>query len=114
MFTGQLRPKFMRNRGFRDRLFQAWTYHQLRMGGQLSQEWLAGEVSRRLGLKVPLTQSGVSRWLRGSVPKDLRTIVVLSQALRVDPGWLAFGDDSKAPTPVDPMSLRMHPRPETD
>lgn len=112
MFTVQLKPKRMRNRGFRNRLFEAWGLHQLRMGGNLSQEWLAGEVSRRLGLKTPLTQSGVSRWLRGSVPKDLKTIVAIAQALRVDPGWLAFGGESKAPGPVNPIIEGMRPRHE--
>jgi transcriptional regulator with XRE-family HTH domain len=92
----------MKDTGFRDRLFRAWYLFQAREGGERSQEWLAEAVSAHLGLEDTLTQSAVSRWLNGAVP-PLGTIVALAKVLGVDPGWLAFGKDSAAPPPSDPM-----------
>jgi transcriptional regulator with XRE-family HTH domain len=103
--------KSMRSTGMRDRLFKAWLRYQAKLGRPKAQEWLAEAVSKELGLNEPLTQGSVSRWLTGSEP-NLRTIAALAKVLRVDPGWLAFGSDSAAPPPDDPMQegMKQHPR----
>lgn len=92
--------------GMRERLFAAWYLYQARSGGSKSQEWLAEAVSRKLGLREPLTQGTVSRWLKGSEP-DLVTIAAIASVLGVDPGWLAFGQLTHAPPPRDPMQDAM-------
>jgi len=100
----------MRNTGMRDRLFKAWLRYQAIIGRPKAQEWLGEAVSKKLGLKEPLTQGTVSRWLAGSEP-NLKTITALAKVLDVDPGWLAFGSDSAAPQPDDPMQEGMQKRP---
>lgn len=89
---------------FRDRLLRAWALLQLREGGILSQTWLAGEVARELGMEETMSPSTVSYWFAGvRLPGDLDTMAALARVLRVDPGWLAFGDASQAPAPPDPF-----------
>lgn len=96
----------MADEEMRKRLFRAWWSYQAAVGGERSQEWLAEAVSNELGLKEPLTQSAVSRWMRGE-GISLKKLVALAKVLGVDPGWLAFGEDSKAPPPADPMQEGM-------
>jgi hypothetical protein len=89
------------NKEFRDRLTWSWFRYQLLKQEQRSQLWLSGEVSRRLG-REPLSQGTVSRWFRGAVP-DLESMGAVAATLEVDPGWLAFGSQSRAPAPDNPM-----------
>lgn len=113
MLAMTTRRKLVSDREFKDRLFRSWMMLQLREGGTLSQEWLGQEVSKKLRLKEPLTQSAVSRWFNGVVPKNLKTIVAIAELLNVDPGWLAFGSASRAPSPADPLSATEYlPQPE--
>lgn len=85
------------NKQFSDRLFDA----RLRLEGVLrrkvSDPEFAGMVARRLGGE-PVAPSTVWRWGRGAAP-DLPTLVAIAAVLQVDPGWLAFGEDSAAPGP---------------
>lgn len=104
--------RMIKDREWRDRLFRAFLLRQLRAGGELTQEWLAASVSRELRLKEPLTQSAVSRWFKGAVPRDLATIIAIAKLLGVDPGWLAFGSASQAPPPTDGPQARYLPPPE--
>lgn len=87
------------------RLFTAWYLLQARTGGAKTQDWLAEEVSKELGLEPQeyLTQSLMSRYLRGSTTPPVGTIAAIAKVLGVDPGWLAFGPASQAPAPNDPM-----------
>ena len=91
-----------------ERLFQAWMLFQARVGESRSQEWLASEVSKRLGLKPRdyLNQATVSRWFRGAEP-NYETLASVAKVLGCDPGWLAFGPASQAPAPDDPMGRNM-------
>lgn len=62
------------------------------------------EVARRaaayLGLSRPVPERTVGRYFEGRVPRDsLKVIEALAHALHVDPGWLAFGEKSRAPIP---------------
>lgn len=99
--------------GFVDRLRFAWLRLKLLRDTDLIHEDLADEVSRALGEPVP--QPTVSRWFRDRLP-DAPTMCALAEALRVDPGWLAFGSASKAPRPDDPIAglYRPHPGGESD
>ncbi len=99
--------------GFVDRLRFAWLRLKLLRDADLIHEDLAAEVSRAMGEPIP--QPTVSRWFRDRLP-DPPTMCALAAALQVDPGWLAFGDASKAPRPNDPIAglYRPEPRPEQD
>lgn len=94
-----VRYNTMAANGFATRLFRAWHLLQIRKGGGVTQEWLGRQVGRILGEDL-VSQSAVSRWFKGATP-DLDTIAALGRALGVDPGWLAFGELSEAPAPVD-------------
>lgn len=103
MLAMPVRRRFIEDKSWAERLLRAWMLAQRRTGGGLSQEWLAQAVSWKLKLEEPLTQSAVSRWFRGSVPRDKAYIGAIAELLQVDPGWLAFGPASQAPPPADPM-----------
>lgn len=46
-----------------------------------------------------VSQGSVSKWMNGEVHPQLELIPAIAYVLNVDPGWLAFGDDSEAPMP---------------
>ena len=94
--------------GFAQRLFRAWYLFQLKKGGSATQEWLGKQVGKMLPPKEPLSQSAVSRWMKGARP-ELETIAAIAAVLQVDPGWLAFGGLSAAPAPEDPFRDRLRP-----
>ena len=98
---------------FRDRLLRAWTLLQARRGRGLSQVWLAQEVGQELGQDGPVGQSTISGYFTGRFqPEDVDRWLALARVLEVDPGWLAFGDDSQAPPPPNPFpSPKPVPRP---
>jgi transcriptional regulator with XRE-family HTH domain len=75
---------------FRQRLQQARLALGVRRGREVRQQ----EVAEMLGMN----DARVNRYFRDVVP-SLEVIAQLARALEVDPGWLAFGEDSKAPTP---------------
>jgi transcriptional regulator with XRE-family HTH domain len=87
--------------GYRERVFRAWYRRQIIHGGELSQEWLAEQISRNLRRPGVLSQGAVSRYLRGHRIPDLDTMAALADALMVDPGWLAFGTRCAAPAPIE-------------
>jgi transcriptional regulator with XRE-family HTH domain len=101
----------MAEQGFSARLFRAWHLLQIRKEGTATQEWLGKKVGKVLGVSEPISQSAVSRWFRGATP-DLETIGAIAKALEVDPGWLAFGDNSQAPSPEDMFRARFRPTKE--
>lgn len=50
--------------------------------------------------KQPVTGSMVQSWLAGRFfPVTMARLWGLARALKVDPGWLAFGEESGAPAP---------------
>jgi len=101
MKAGRL-PQAIERKAFAARLALAWdvraaVFEEAEMPAP-DQKWLLERVSRRLG--KPVGQTTVSRWLSGAlVPRDIPKLWALAMALEVDPGWLAFGDESKAPSP---------------
>lgn len=94
---------------FGQRMFRAFTLLRLRRGGDLSQTWLAEELARVMGKPEPFSQGAISRYMHGQIPGELDTILGLAKVLGVDPGWLAFGDESEAPAPDDPLRDRFGP-----
>lgn len=92
--------------GFEKRLFDAWLRLQQREESSVSQKEIALRVSRILGREPPLVGSAVNKWFKDGVIPDVPTMAALAQVLGgtpiCDPGWLAFGDLSRAPTPRDP------------
>lgn len=86
---------------FGQRMFHAFTLLRLRRG-ELSQAWVADQLGKVMGKREGYSPSAVSRWMGGQEPGELETIIGLAQVLEVDPGWLAFGDASRAPAPSDP------------
>lgn len=87
---------------YRKRLSQALNGYKL-LYGEITQKDLAAFVGQRIGKRGSISQSTASRWFGGSVP-DLRTLLSIAVELEVDPGWLAFGDESRAPVPAHLMS----------
>ena len=57
------------------------------------------------GVTVPAEV--VISWFAETVP-DLQTIMAIAEICGVDPGWLAFGNASKAPTPSIPRFGQPH------
>jgi transcriptional regulator with XRE-family HTH domain len=80
------------------RLQVIWRQNEERIGGKISQEAVVEGVTMFFPGVKKVTPASVSRWKSGSVP-DLPTIAALAHLFRADPGWLAFGDLSKAPKP---------------
>ena len=62
-----------------------------------------GEFGRAVaeleGRVKPYTAAAVSGWKDGSVPHNTGTLVAMAKILRVDPGWLVFGDETEAGPP---------------
>jgi hypothetical protein len=97
--------KLCHAKGFRERLKFAWFRWQAINGRELTQAELGETIGKILERKEPLDQTTVSRWFSSTVP-EAYVIRGLAMALRVDPGWLAFGPDSLAPAPNDPVHDR--------
>jgi transcriptional regulator with XRE-family HTH domain len=66
---------------------------------KLSQERLGALVSRDLSKGAPITAATVSRWESGDTVPSVTTIGAVARVCGVDPGWLAFGAESAAPSP---------------
>lgn len=89
-----------------------------RMDRPLKLKEIAEEVGRRLGRKPPSPQA-VGKWLsEGQEPDDFTVVRALAEALRCDPGWLAFGtpsatahssDVNALPAPADPPVMEFPP-----
>lgn len=70
---------------------------------------LAEEVGAEL--KESVSSGDVGRWLGGqAVPSSLARITAFARVLDVDPGWLSFGDASRAPAPALLADLPLAPR----
>ena len=69
-------------------------------GRTITKREIARRAGEYLGLKLAIPERTVGRYFDGRVPKHpLRIIEALAKAMHVDPGWLAFGEKSKAPAP---------------
>jgi len=74
------------------------------MGDKVSQETLGMIAAHYLRRDRPITGATVSRWEAGEAVPDLETVKAVAVACGVDPGWLAFGRASRAPSPRDHIS----------
>lgn len=73
-------------------------------------QWTFGEIGTEMGqlLGTEALQAGtVGRWFRDAIPDTLSRIAALAAVLRVDPGWLAFGDlcQGKVPQGFTPPAV---------
>jgi transcriptional regulator with XRE-family HTH domain len=87
-----------------ERMFWAHRMAELRLRRDVPFEELAERSLRLGGRKLTLGQ--ISEYEKGNVRPKLGALVAIARALtypeanlRVDPGWLAFGDESLAPNP---------------
>ena len=64
-----------------------------------SQTDLGVLVGRYLGLPKGVTAATVSRWEADQTVPDIETVGAIAAVCNVDPGWLAFGERSRAPGP---------------
>ncbi len=91
--------------GFKDRLFTAWLWAQQQYGGPIKKKELTDEINAilvTLGARKdddPIRQSVMTEWFNGAIPREAETMVALAQALGVDPGWLHYGEYSRADGP---------------
>lgn len=72
---------------------------QVRTNVRTSQRDFGVLVARKLGLPKALTKMTVSRWESGTSEPGLTTLSCIAELTGVDPGWLAFGKQSRAPVP---------------
>lgn len=84
---------------FGERMLLALVEAGLAEGRPVTRREVARRAAEYLGLEEPIPERTVGRYFKGRVPEVLRVIVALARAMHVDPGWLAFGPDSRAPTP---------------
>ena len=75
-------------------------------GSPESQAAFGQDVSQLLGVK-PISAGTVSRWESGEFEPTLDTLVVIAKLAGVDPGWIAFGPISEAPSPTETVSRRV-------
>jgi hypothetical protein len=87
-------------------MFIAMLAHTGTMGRRVTQIEVGTAVGKSLGKMMP--GPTVSRHFNGRVP-DIRTLSAYAEEMGVDPGWLAFGDASRAPPPDVPAELLAHP-----
>ncbi len=88
--------------GFAKRLFEALILHSGRQGRMVRHTELGEAIAQAMQREQPLTGAAVGRWFRGVAMPDIPTVRAVAAVLGVDPGWLAFGDDSAAPGPQGP------------
>ena len=72
---------------------------------ETSQGGFAFLVGEGLG-REPVSAATISRWESGESIPDLSTLLQISRLAGVDPGWLAFGQASRAPAPQMNASRR--------
>jgi transcriptional regulator with XRE-family HTH domain len=74
--------------------------HLHRLEGRFESKTEIGRrVSNLLSRDRPYTPTAINKWFNEGVVPDIATIAALAKVLQVDPGWLAFGDESRAPAP---------------
>jgi len=79
----------MAGQPFHTRFLVAWQAFERLAGHRVDSQ----EFASALGVSRP----SVSVWQKASEPPPHDRILVIARACGVDPGWLAYGDDSQAP-----------------
>ena len=82
---------------FADRYRDAFKHLEFRERLDITNQEMAERVADILH-RPAVTGASASRWKTGSVP-DLGVIGALAEICGVDPGWLAFGEQTGAPSP---------------
>jgi transcriptional regulator with XRE-family HTH domain len=80
-------------------------------GARVSQEQLGAWVGAALNKDQPITPATVSRWEAGLAMPSLETVLAIARMCGVDPGWLAYGSHSRAPSPRERL---LHEVPNLD
>lgn len=94
------RSQVKTDEGLTARMFRAQHHREGQLGHKLVLREIGEAVARELGRSEPLAPSVIARWLNGSQePKGIAEWAALAKTFQVDPGWLAFGEDSAAPDP---------------
>ena len=89
-----LLPKNLGERVYSARLEASAAQHR-----RISQVDLGVMVARALGEKRAISAATVSRWESGDALPSVPTVAAIAKVCGVDPGWMAFGADSLAPSP---------------
>ena len=85
---------------FADRMSLAYTALCRERQGEIRKLELT-EFGHRIGarlMRLPIPPATLMEWFAGTVP-DVATVQAIAEVCGVDPGWLAFGAASGAPTP---------------
>ncbi len=85
--------------GLGRRIFRARLEASIVGPKKISQAELGLLVGRHLGAAKGITGATVSRWEAEESVPDLATVGAIAVVCQVDPGWLAYGNLSKAPAP---------------
>lgn len=67
---------------------------------KVTQERLGQLVAEHTERAQRITGATVSRWESGESTPDIQTLEAIAVVCSVDPGWLAFGEKSRAPSPT--------------
>jgi transcriptional regulator with XRE-family HTH domain len=81
-----------------ERLFIARNLLERRLGRKVTHSNLGEAVAQQLR-RAPFSAATVSQWLSGKQALNFSVTLALAKLCRVDPGWLAFGEESRAPAP---------------
>ena len=84
-----------------ERLFIARNLLERRLGRKVTHSDLGEAIARQLR-RAPFSAATVSQWLSGKQALSLQVTLALAKLCGVDPGWLAFGEESRAPAPEPP------------
>jgi transcriptional regulator with XRE-family HTH domain len=71
---------------------------------RMSQSTFGIGLAARMDRERAFPAATVSRWESDLAKPDLATISAIARSAKVDPGWLAFGAASDAPSPLDGMT----------
>ena len=82
-----------------DRLFIARNLLERQLGRKVTHRRLGEVVAQRLQ-RAPFSAATVSQWMSGKQALSLSAALALAKLCGVDPGWLAFGEASRAPPPL--------------
>ncbi len=87
----------MKPKSFTERFLLCYMQLGRREGAAISFEELTRRISKQYGQKIAGTT--VTRWRDGTEPQRDHCEAA-AHVFGVDPGWLMFGEDSKAPAPA--------------
>lgn len=99
---------------FASRLFTSNVLLAGRLGRKVTYAELLEALTISMGEDAPKSTSTISRWFTDGTVPDVETVRRTAQFFKVDPGWLAFGEDSAAPAPGNPAADLSEPQSPPD